>query len=91
MCNHGQATQEVIGPDTVFWVGSEVKSCQLCGNALGTHGQKTMFDSKLSRVGWGNWCNECHTHGGGRLGTGLGQQYRWTDGPHGQRWYKVAG
>lgn len=73
-------------PEAVFWAGSEPQICQVSGAPL----NGIMYDASLPLIGgcWANVCEDAFVALGGKLGTGLGQQYQQL--PDG-RWLKVAG
>jgi hypothetical protein len=66
----------------VFWVG-EINVCQLCN---GGFDNDVMYDANIGGR-WGNVCCWCFDASGARLGIGLGQKYKLTDG----KWLLVEG
>lgn len=73
-----------IGTKPVYWLGTEIKTCQVCSGAMST----VMYDCRVPGMGWANICHHCFTGYRCKLGTGLGQKYKkQTDG----RWLKVKG
>ena len=66
------------------WTGRAPSKCDICKAELSTE----FFDFKVPSVGqWANGCPACFKRQGGRLGTGLGQQYAKQDG----KFIKVGG
>ena len=67
-----------------YWMSAAPVNCDWCGSKIG----KTFVDGKTTTGQWGCLCPSCHKKMGGRLGTGLGQQYeKQADG----KWLKTKG
>lgn len=66
------------------WLSPPPKTCDICE----CHITKEFVDGKTSMGPWACMCMNCHRENGGKLGLGLGQQYRY-DGV--KYWIKVAG
>lgn len=60
------------------------KVCDICQGPFGQY----MYDAKTVNGPWACMCEECWLmYGYGKLGTGIGQQYKKT----GKDWIKIGG
>ena len=71
----------------VTWTGKT--QCDACGfDTKHEEGDGVLYDAQDQLTDtWGVFCSQCFRELGCRVGTGLGQKYRWD----GEEWIKVAG
>lgn len=73
-----------------YWMSAPPEKCDTCDEPIGD----VFYDAKTEMGPWACMCLSCHTLGPGlgKLGTGLGQEYKKSAGPDGvERFYKTAG